>query len=71
MNGDKTQTVRAQQTKVPGSDGKTVVIPELYDTEANRSIGIGVGYEMHFAGTDRLVSLCWCSSSISSLVSQL
>jgi hypothetical protein len=54
MNGDKTQTVRSQQTKTQGSDGKTVVIPELYDTESNRSIGIGVGYEMHFAGTDRL-----------------
>lgn len=54
IGGTNVQTVASQQTKTPGSDGKTVVIPELYDTEKSFNFSIRPGYEMHFTGTDRL-----------------
>jgi hypothetical protein len=53
-NSVKTTTVREQQAKTLSSDDKVIILPELYDTETNRNLGISVGYEMHFTGTDRL-----------------
>ncbi len=53
-NNVKTTTVREQQSKTISSDDKVIILPELYDTETNRNLGISVGYEMHFTGTDRI-----------------
>jgi len=54
MNNSTVTTVNTQQTKTQSSDNKVIILPELYDTETNRNLGISAGYEMHFAGTDRL-----------------
>jgi hypothetical protein len=53
-NNVKTTTVREQQSKTLSSDDKVIILPELYNTETNRNLGISVGYEMHFTGTDRI-----------------
>ncbi len=54
IGGSNATTVNRQQVTTSGSDGKKVVLPELYDMDKSFNFSIRPGYEMHFAGTDRL-----------------
>jgi len=54
IGGTNVQGVMSQQTPTLGSDGKEVIIPELYQTNKSFDFSIRPGYEKHFAGTDRL-----------------
>lgn len=54
FGGSTATTVNRQQVDALGSDNKIVVLPELYDIDKSFNFSIRPGYEMHFAGTDRL-----------------
>ncbi len=58
MNGGKETTVWSQPYKVDGTDldalANDVEIPKLLETFGHKEFSIGLGFEKHFAGTDRL-----------------
>ncbi len=54
IGGTNDSQVYAQQSKTEGSDGAVVILPELNQTQQTFNFAIRPGYEMHFAGTDRL-----------------
>jgi hypothetical protein len=54
IGGTNLNEVYEQQTTAQGSDGKDVILPELYQTTQSFNFAIRPGYEMHFQGTDRL-----------------
>jgi hypothetical protein len=54
IGGSNDNQVYSQQDKTEGSDGATVILPELNQSQQTFNFAIRPGYEMHFAGTDRL-----------------
>ncbi len=54
IGGTNNNEVYSQQDKTEGSDGAVVILPELNQSMQTFNFGIRPGYEMHFAGTDRL-----------------
>jgi len=54
IGGTNDNQVYQQQDKIDGSDGAIVILPELNQTQQTFNFAIRPGYEMHFAGTDRL-----------------
>lgn len=54
IGGTNDSQVYSQQSKTEGSDGATVILPELNQSQQSFNFAIRPGYEMHFAGTDRL-----------------
>ncbi len=54
IGGTNDNQVYSQQDKTEGSDGATVILPELNQSQQTFNFAIRPGYEKHFAGTDRL-----------------
>jgi len=54
IGGTNNNEVYLQQDKTEGSDGAVVILPELNQSMKSFNFAIRPGYEMHFAGTDRL-----------------
>jgi opacity protein-like surface antigen len=54
IGGTNNNEVYSQQDKTEGSDGAVVILPELNQSMQTFNFAIRPGYEMHFAGTDRL-----------------
>jgi opacity protein-like surface antigen len=54
IGGTNNNEVYVQQDKTEGSDDAVVILPELNQSNQTFNFGIRPGYEMHFAGTDRL-----------------
>ena len=54
IGGSNLNEIYVQQDQAEGSDGAVVVLPELGQTHQTFNFAIRPGYEMHFAGTDRL-----------------
>jgi hypothetical protein len=54
IGGTNNNEVYSQQTNTEGSDGAVVILPELNQSMQTFNFAIRPGYEMHFAGTDRL-----------------
>jgi opacity protein-like surface antigen len=54
IGGTNNNEVYSQQDKPEGSDGAVVILPELNQSMQTFNFAIRPGYEMHFAGTDRL-----------------
>ena len=54
IGGSNHNEVYSQQASTEGSDGAVVILPELNQTHQSFNFAIRPGYEMHFAGTDRL-----------------
>lgn len=54
IGGTNHNEVYSQQASTEGSDGAVVILPELNQTHQSFNFAIRPGYEMHFAGTDRL-----------------
>lgn len=54
FNSTSNKTANTQPGKTTGSGGQDVSTPALYDVNKSSNFTLRVGYEKHFAGTDRL-----------------